>query len=156
MAVMILEALVLRGLPVAGDVLAGKVRLGSTTNPQAPAFLSYPRHLSQGFAEVDKEPSHRPVRVDDADAVGDRAGRPGKPRDARVSRRPAQNAGRAVLSGWPVLARELVASQGFSRQTRGLLRGPLAACLAHTSDQATTQATRGIMPMRSGPYAACR
>lgn len=113
MALKTLESLVLRGWPVAGDVVAGKVRLGSKVDGQAPANLSYPRHLYPRFPQVERAQPREVIDAIDDDAAH-AAGRPGNcATGVLVFRNPAKSAGGAVLSGWS--PRELLADSSAGR-----------------------------------------
>ena len=102
MAVNLLESLVLRGVPVAGDVVAEMARMGfQLVKGQTPATLSYPRHPSQRFGQIG-QPDVRRLLVGtyDKEAAATRAGRSESEAGVLVSRDPAIFAGRTVLSGW--------------------------------------------------------
>jgi len=130
-----LESLVLRGVPVACDVVAGLERIGSNpaTGDVPSVALSFARHLSPSYRAGDAEPASRcePANPGGTRAA-QRAGRPGSSAGVSESRSLASFAGRAILSGWSRAVREAVAVEKCRRNlveilaptpTGGLLSG---------------------------------
>jgi hypothetical protein len=103
MAVMHLESLVLRCMPVAGGLVAGMVRLGSNpADGQASARLTHPRHPSQSRRQAAYQGSRRYDFTEHLreDRTADRAGRPLQQTGVQ-HRCPASPAGRAIQTRWP-------------------------------------------------------
>ncbi len=111
MAVKKLESLVLRGVPVACDVVAGLERIGSNAaRGQAPTVApSFARHLSPGYPAPDTGTAMRYEPANPGGAhTAQRAGRSGSLAGVSDSRSLASFAGRAILLGWSLAARETV------------------------------------------------
>ncbi|MBV9123928.1 MAG: hypothetical protein JO112_11270 [Planctomycetes bacterium] len=116
MAEMLLESLVLRGIPVVADVVPVKALRGSHSVRKQPlVLLSNPRHQTPGTAPADYETGARPFAPGEADPeqAAQRAGRPEGSTGGSGGRSPARSAGRAVLLGWSL------ASEGPSPTSHG-------------------------------------
>jgi len=118
MAVMTLEALVLRGVRVVREAATGMKRMGSKqASDQNPARLSHQRHLVPRWLRPGYEPGLRRLFAEsfDDDDASDRAGRPGSVAGVPVRRSPALCAGRTVSCGRPAVSGEprLTASPSF-------------------------------------------
>jgi len=104
MAVLNRNCLVLRGVPVACDVVTVLERFAvNPANARTPALiLSYPRHLSTRTpsAETDSQPRHEHPASSGVNRDARRAGRPGSPAGVPERRRPARIAGQAIQWGW--------------------------------------------------------
>ncbi len=183
MAVMKPESLMLRGVPVACDVVTSVERYGF--NPAdaetSAVILSFPRHLSVRAprAGSDPRPRHERTALGGAGRAAWRAGRPGSPAGFPDCRRPARCAGRAILSGWSQAAGaaapptawcpdqftvRLTAlvdqriptgySQAFPRRT--LPTGSLTSLPAEERSGKRGKATPALMPALRMPLASTR
>jgi len=103
MAVMNLESLVLRGVPVLNDVRMVLERIGSNSVVQEPpaTSLSFARHLFLSAPQADAEAGTRWANpcFTEGKRTAYRAGRPARSAGVLGSRCPARFAGQAVLSG---------------------------------------------------------
>jgi hypothetical protein len=104
MAVLNRNCLVLRGVPVASDVVTVLERFAvNPANARTPALIpSYQRHLSTRTpsAATDSRPRHEHAASSCVGREARRAGRPGSPAGVPERRRPARIAGRAIQLGW--------------------------------------------------------
>jgi len=101
MAVLNRNCLVLRGVPVASDVVTVLERVAFNPAIARTFGLSYPRHLSTWTPSTDtvSRPCHEHVVSDDVGRKARRAGRPGGPAGV-PERRPSRFAGRTIPPGW--------------------------------------------------------
>src|SRR5262249_50813855 len=129
MAVLNLESLVLRGVPVACDVVTGLERIGFNASGSGAraVLLSLTRHPSPSDPQAGADPGMRYAAVQGMAHAAPRAGRPGRSAGVPDSRGPAISAGRAILSGWSLAvgdpcataARRLAAFAGTTPATVG-------------------------------------
>jgi len=127
------NSLVLRGVPVACDVVTGQGRYGfNPANAGVLRVLSFERHLSTRASRAGSDPRlrHERTAMSGVGHVARRAGRPGSPAGVPVRRRPARSAGWAILSGWSSAA---------------AIAAPIAAgCLDRLTGKRTAYAERGL------------
>lgn len=107
MAVMNLESLVLRGIPVANDVAVSLKRSGSNPAQEGTsALLSPMRNPAPTSRSADYQPPTPILCADDlgTDRSAERAGRPESGVGVPASRSPARTASQAILFGWSLAA----------------------------------------------------